>query len=140
MSGVQVVEPAAHLEKAPGAPGGPGAARGVEARAGDDTGARGALVCVVCEQRITDDAYRVERGGAHEHTFVNPGGFVHRIGCFAAATGCAYVGSPETAFSWFPGFTWQIAACGRCRAHLGWIFRAPGESFHGLLVDALRPG
>ena len=41
--------------------------------------------------------------GAHEHTFVNPGGFVHHIGCFNAAPGCIYLGPTETAFSWFPG-------------------------------------
>jgi hypothetical protein len=129
----------ARFEKAPGAPGA-GAGADVKERAAEGTGERGALVCVVCERRITDDAYRVERAGAHEHTFVNPGGFMHRIGCFAVATGCAYLGAPETAFSWFPGFTWQIASCGGCRAHLGWIFRAPNESFHGLLVDALKRG
>jgi hypothetical protein len=109
------------FEQAPGGPGGPTRAADPGARPDDTTGARGPLVC-------------------HEHTFVNPGGFVHRIGCFAVATGCSYLGAPETAFSWFPGCSWQIAACGRCRAHLGWIFRAPGEQFHGLLVDAIRPG
>jgi hypothetical protein len=102
------------------------------------SGGRGSLVCAACGQRITDDAHRIEQGGAHEHTFVNPGGFVYRIGCFGVATGCSYRGSPETAFSWFPGWSWQIAACASCRAHLGWIFRAEGESFHGLIAEALR--
>jgi hypothetical protein len=105
----------------------------------DATGEHGPLVCAACELRITDDAHRVARAGAHEHTFVNPGGFVYRVCCFAVATGCSYRGAPDPAFSWFPGFTWQIAACGRCRAHLGWIFRAAGESFHGLIADAIRP-
>lgn len=76
--------------------------------------------------------------GSHEHTFVNPGGFVHHIGCFAAAPGCAYLGSTESAFSWFPGWTWQIAACARCRAHVGWIYRNAGAQFHGLILAALR--
>jgi hypothetical protein len=83
---------------------------------------------------------RIEVGGAHEHTFVNPHGFVHHVGCFAAASGCSYAGPTETAFSWFPGFSWQIARCGRCHAHLGWIFRASGDSFHGLITTAIRPG
>jgi len=121
---------------------GPAGGRGTAPTTRDDaaTGGRGPLVCAACEQRITDDAYRIERGGAHAHTFVNPGGFVHRLGCFAVATGCSYTGEPDSAFSWFPGWSWQIAVCGRCRAHLGWIFRSEGESFHGLLVDAIRPG
>jgi hypothetical protein len=28
--------------------------------------------------------------------------------------------------------------CGRCRAHLGWIYRNAGEQFHGLVLAALR--
>lgn len=134
------MEPGRRAEQQPGgsAPAG-GAKAATRPRADDATGARGPLVCAACGQRITDDAHRVERGGAHAHTFVNPGGFVHRIACFAVATGCSYRGDPDTAFSWFPGWSWQIAACGACRAHLGWIFRAEGESFHGLIVDAIRP-
>ncbi|MBX3162279.1 MAG: hypothetical protein KF773_40315 [Deltaproteobacteria bacterium] len=98
-----------------------------------------AIRCAVCDHAITDRAYRTEMGGAHEHTFVNPSGFVHRVACFIAAPGCVHLGDTESAFSYFPGYTWQIAACGRCRAHLGWIYRCAGEQFHGLLVDALRP-
>jgi len=97
-----------------------------------------ALRCAACGHRITDRAYRVERAGAHEHTFVNPGGFVHHIGCYAAAPGCIQLGDPQSAFSWFPGWSWQIVVCGRCRAHLGWVFRCTGEQFHGLIVSAIR--
>lgn len=100
---------------------------------GDD-----ALRCAVCEHRITDRAYRCERSGAHEHTFVNPAGFAFRIACFVAAPGCAHVGAPSEEFSWFPGWKWQIAICGRCHSHVGWIFRLGGEQFHGLIVSALR--
>jgi len=97
-----------------------------------------ALRCTVCDHRITDAGYRTERSGAHEHTFVNPHGIAHHIGCFVAAPGCAYRGAPEQAFSWFPGWSWQIAICGRCHTHLGWIFRCAGEQFHGLILAALR--
>jgi hypothetical protein len=130
--------PGGVLEARPGPAQGPAAshdqaAQGV--RSGDDDDA---LVCVACEHRITSRDLREERAGAHEHTFVNPGGYVHHIGCFAAAPGCAYVGGPETAFSWFRGWTWQIAECGRCRTLIGWLFRSGGEQFHGLLVEKLR--
>jgi hypothetical protein len=97
-----------------------------------------ALRCAACGHRITDASQRIEMNGAHAHTFVNPGGFVHHIGCFAAAPGCAYDGAIETAFSWFPGWSWQIAICARCRAHLGWIYRLAGQQFHGLIIAALR--
>ncbi len=94
--------------------------------------------CVVCDHRITHRAYRIEMSGAHEHTFVNPGGVVHHIGCYAAAPGCIQNGDPQQAFSWFPGWSWQIVSCGRCRTHLGWIYRCAGEQFHGLIVAALH--
>ena len=97
-----------------------------------------ALVCAACGHRISDDDHRIEMSGAHEHTFVNPGGFVHHIGCFNAAPGCIHLGPVESAFSWFPGWTWQVAACARCRAHVGWIYRNAGEQFHGLILAALR--
>ena len=96
------------------------------------------LRCAACGHRITDRAYRSEMSGAHEHTFVNPAGFTFRIGCFVAAPGCKHVGDTSAAFSWFPGWAWQIAICGSCRAHVGWIFRCAGEQFHGLIVSALR--
>lgn len=75
----------------------------------------------------------------HEHRFVNPGGFDYHIGCFAVAPGCVYLGATERYFTWFSGTSWQIAACARCRIQLGWIYRGGGESFHGLILDRLRP-
>ena len=105
-----------------------------EATSGDDS----ALRCAVCEHRITASEYRVERSGAFEHTFVNTGGFVHHIGCFAAAPGCIHIGDTQQAFTWFPGWTWQVALCARCHTHLGWIFRCAGDQFHGLILTAIR--
>lgn len=96
------------------------------------------LCCTACGHRISDDAYRIEVNGAHEHTFVNPGAVVYTLGCFVAAPGCAHVGVPETAFTWFPGFAWQVAVCARCRAHLGWSYRGAGDPFYGLVLAALR--
>jgi hypothetical protein len=97
------------------------------------------LVCAACGLHITDEDQRIDMAGAHEHTFVNPGGFVHHIGCFATAPGCIHLGPAESAFSWFPGWAWQVAACAQCRAHLGWIYRDAGDGqFHGLITNALR--
>lgn len=97
-----------------------------------------AVRCAACDYPITHVRDRIEQGGAHEHTFVNPGGIVHHIGCYHGAPGCMYVGATEEAFSWFPGWSWQIALCGACHAHLGWIFRCGPDSFHGLITAALR--
>lgn len=97
-------------------------------------------MCATCRSRITHDDHRIAIAGAHEHTFVNPGGFVHHLGCFSLAVNLSYVGAPETAFSWFPGYSWQIAACSTCATHLGWIYRCAGEQFHGLLLAQIIPG
>jgi hypothetical protein len=129
----------------PGPPDGDGEEGGGDAERGrapagetaPDEGEPGAIVCRVCEARITEEAYRIAVQERHEHTFVNPGGFDYRIGCFALAPGCVEIGSPETYFSWFPGHSWQIVACASCRQHLGWRFRCAGESFHGLILDRL---
>ncbi|HVV81964.1 MAG TPA: cereblon family protein [Kofleriaceae bacterium] len=103
----------------------------------DDAGGGHELVCATSERTITHDDHRIEVGGAHEHTFVNPGGDVHHLGCFRAATGLRHVGAPEAAFSWFPGFDWQLAFCAGCHTHLGWLYRCAGDSFHGLLLAQL---
>ena len=71
----------------------PRAAPPVAPAPGDEATAAppGDLVCATCARRITHDDHRIAVNGAHEHTFVNPGGFVHVVGCFAAASGLAYV-------------------------------------------------
>lgn len=110
-----------------------------ERRSAPITGTRRGLVCAACEHEITDDAQRIDMAGAHEHTFINPAGRQFRIGCFAAAPGCATRGAEESAFSWFPGWGWQVALCARCGAHLGWGYRNAAGRFWGLILSALRP-
>lgn len=97
-----------------------------------------ALRCATCDHAITEHAYRTEVSGSHAHTFVNPSGFAYAIGCFAAAPGCATAGSAETAFSWFPGWSWTIAICARCHTQLGWRYQLGTQEFHGLILAALR--
>lgn len=98
---------------------------------------RRALLCAACRHQVTSDRERIEMLDRHEHTCTNPHGIAYRIGCFRQAPGCTGAGPLDSAFSWFPGYTWQIALCQRCRAHLGWIFRAGTDCFHGLILDRL---
>jgi hypothetical protein len=111
--------------------------RDSETDAGEGGGVDRELVCSVCAARITNEQHRTERAGAHEHTFANPYGIVHRVRCFAAASGLSELGVPETAFTWFPGYSWQIAHCASCQVHIGWIFRCAGDLFYGLVADRL---
>ncbi len=94
------------------------------------------LFCVRCAHRITSEAHRIERGGSHEHTRMNPAGVVFRFGCFSRADGCRVTGVPTTEHTWFWGFAWRFAHCARCQAHLGWQFTGEGE-FFGLILDRL---
>ncbi len=95
------------------------------------------LVCSVCRQPITDERDAIEQGGAHAHVFVNPGGFDHQVRCFGFARGLAELGAPEGYFSWFPGYTWQIVDCARCRVHIGWRYRCADDGFWGLIAGRL---
>ena len=95
------------------------------------------LACARCARPITTTAARVEVGGAHQHTFVNPHGFAFHIGCFSTVTGCAVSGEPSTFWTWFPGYAWQVEGCRTCDTHLGWRFVSNGHAFHGLILDRL---
>jgi len=35
-------------------------------------------------------------------------------------------GRPTTEFSWFEGYSWQVAVCSECGEHLGWRFAWAG--------------
>ena len=97
----------------------------------------GVLVCAGCLHAITTATARIEMAGSHSHTFSNPHGFVFHIACFGTAPGCEAGSDPSTEFSWFPGYSWQIAVCRGCGEHLGWLFAGGDTHFHGLIVDRL---
>jgi hypothetical protein len=100
-------------------------------------GADGSFIaCARCHHAVTSASARIEVAGAHEHTFDNPAGIRFTIGCFSRAA-CAAQGPPSTYWTWFPGYSWELEACGRCGAHLGWRFRSSTDLFHGLILDRL---
>jgi hypothetical protein len=102
------------------------------------------LLCLACDQLITDARQRIRVQDAHEHRFMNPGGFLFHIGCFAPAIGCRGIGPDSWEYPWFAGFAWRLAHCGGCGRQLGWSFRSDPEpsgaatSFFGLVLDRLR--
>lgn len=104
----------------------------------EETDRRKVLVCLQCGKHITDESRRVSISGAHRHTFSNPHGHVYDIACFDSAVGCLGAGPPSGEFAWFKGYTWQIAICAGCMAHLGWFFQSSGQHyFYGLIMDRL---
>ena len=98
------------------------------------------LYCGDCGAVITDLRHGFPVDGSFEHTFINPGGYAFRIGCFREAPGCFHAGEPTAEHSWFKGTRWHYAVCASCVAHLGWYYLSGGErGFYGLILDRLSP-
>jgi hypothetical protein len=95
------------------------------------------LFCAHCRHPVTHQHERIPVNGRHEHTCTNPGGHTFGIGCFHEAAGCVALGAATEAHTWFKGYAWQVAVCGRCEQHLGWRFHAPAHYFHGLILERL---
>ncbi len=98
------------------------------------------LRCRACDLAITSPKKRCSRDGKHQHTFFNPAGVVYEIGCFSDAPGCLLSGSPSREFTWFKGYSWQVAYCNKCLEHLGWYFSGTESGFFGLRINCLREG
>jgi hypothetical protein len=103
----------------------------------DDAHKKEFLRCANCQYPITRKTDRIEINEKHQHVFANPHGYIYQIGCFVQAPGCVIIGEETSQFSWFPGYTWQIALCGRCLTLLGWAFRSNESLFYGLILDRL---
>jgi hypothetical protein len=108
----------------------------------DDMSGGRAVVCRHCHSQITTTGARITIADRHDHTFINPGGWEYRIGCFAKAPGCSQRGEISTYWSWFEGYSWQMDVCASCGEHLGWLFRAVDDDllgqFHGLILNRLE--
>jgi hypothetical protein len=104
---------------------------------GDQRATDAAIVCRGCGHTVTAARSRLELQGAHTHRFMNPGGFLFHIACFAEAIGCVVVGPDSLEYPWFAGFAWRCAHCGGCGVQLGWHFRNADRGFFGLVLDRL---
>lgn len=101
-----------------------------------------AFLCVSCELDVAERDAVFDPGAGPLQLHVNPHGHLHEILTLSAARNLAYYGEETTEFTWFPGYAWRVALCGRCHSHLGWRFAAVEESrtpatFYGLLRKAI---
>lgn len=72
------------------------------------------------------------------------GGYMHDIVTVSRATNTELTGAPSAEYSWFPGYTWTIAVCASCMAHVGWRFDAMRrnlrpQQFFGLCRNYVAP-
>lgn len=99
------------------------------------------ILCRECGAPITQPSWRIHMQGSHAHTFFNPHGLMFELLCFSRAPGAEVTGEPSTEFTWFAGYSWQIALCRSCFNHLGWRFATEAASFWGLIQNRLaEPG
>lgn len=84
------------------------------------------LRCMNCGSAISQMRHVFSVGGSDGTTgaYVNEYGVVHQTMTLRKVDGnVVCTGRPETRDTWFPGYSWQIAHCSICSAHLGWKFR-----------------
>ena|SRR2546430_12751308 len=93
--------------------------------------------CAACGASIARDGDRIPLEGAAARAFVNPAGIEYLIAGFREAQGCAAAGERSSYWSWFAGYSWQVALCGACGVHLGWRFESDADRFYGLVLDRL---
>lgn len=102
----------------------------------EETRLERAVVCKACGHALARESARIDVGGRHQHTFVNPHAYAYTIVCFRDAPGCQSFGERSTVWTWFPDHAWRIATCGGCSVHVGWSFEG-ASNFYGLIVDRI---
>jgi len=109
----------------------------VKTQDSEDTNKENFLRCVKCKHPVTKEEHRIQINEKHQHVFANPQGHIFQIGCFAEALGCIAFGEKTSYFTWFPGYSWQLALCFQCGTLLGWTFESKENHFFGLILDNL---
>ena len=98
--------------------------------------------CRACDAPLArpEDAFDPPGGG---DAFVNPFGYLHEVLAVRAARNVLPAGPLVAAFSWFPGYAWQVAHCAGCAEHVGWRYwgaEADPPEFFGLRRATIAEG
>jgi len=109
------------------------------------TGGNGtrAYRCMFCNSVITYSDRLIAVSDSQRHNFMNPAGLKCEFYTFSSCPGAVVFGYPTEEHTWFPGYSWSLAACDHCGSHLGWYYRSVSESkelpeFWGILVLKIR--
>jgi len=106
------------------------------------------LCCKNCDNVVSKQSciFSMSKDGP-QGAYVNPGGAVHETLTLYKVSNTYTEGQPQTQFSWFPGYAWEMLICGMCNSHLGWRFTAdPKHSgklhpkkFYGITIRSIKP-
>jgi hypothetical protein len=96
-----------------------------------------AIRCGACGIPLASATDESVVAGQHEHSFINPQGYIYHVRCFTAARNVSALGSPSSEFTWFPGHTWWILNCAACGVHVGWRFDSQASYFFALIADRI---
>ncbi|CAG9782347.1 unnamed protein product [Diatraea saccharalis] len=79
------------------------------------------LCCGSCLTEIArrEHIFAMSSDGVHSN-YTNLGGFMHDVVTVSSAGNVVLDGGASAQYSWFPGYTWTIALCRSCAAHVGW--------------------
>merc|ERR1712029_222734 len=102
------------------------------------------LCCKHCDNTISKQShiFSMSKDGP-QGTYVNPGGAVHETLTLYKVQNTRTEGQPQTQFSWFPGYAWEMLIC-KCNSHLGWRFTTQQrhlqpKKFYGITVRSVKP-
>jgi len=95
------------------------------------------ILCRNCSAHITLKSEEFSFNNSDFHLFKNPAGIYFRVVCFKNAPGCLIISDYTEKFTWFEGYSWAIALCRVCHAHLGWHYISLERTFFGLVADRL---
>jgi predicted RNA-binding Zn-ribbon protein involved in translation (DUF1610 family) len=109
------------------------------------TGGNGAKVfqCFACGYLITRSDHLISLQGKNRHVFINPVGIEFDFQTFSSCDGAIAVREATVEHTWFPGYAWRFALCGRCGEHLGWYYEGVSSwnrpsAFWGILVARIN--
>lgn len=115
----------------------------IKSTGSDDSSRRGRYHCARCGAFLAPAGAILPVNGSDRHSFVNPSGVRCNFITFGETENVGSSAEIYEEYSWFPGYGWRFAMCTICGIHLGWRFdpldtAGEADSFHGLLIDALK--
>lgn len=103
------------------------------------------LCCSSCMTQIArrEHLFAMSSEGVHSN-YTNLGGYMHDLLTVREVSNVRAAGPSSEEYSWFPGYSWTVAHCRLCAAHVGWRFDATKGrlrplTFYGICRNYVTP-